>query len=170
MKVLESDDRLLVVEAEPGAGLSWTLCMKSIKEAQEGKFVGHYTTAPNFPDGYGYLEIFKSVLDKCKIEYRFSKHSNILTIGAGRIKLLSSIEDYVGASFDLIVSDHSKNVGVYDAFKAKQVLMGVYPNEECWWNQLEPKYVQMKLDDNIFFCDDKYKTWVRESIPDKFFK
>ena len=168
MEVLESDERLLVVEAEPGAGLSWALCMKSIKEAQEGKFVGHCLSCAWVVDSGGHLDIFRKILTG--FNYRYSEKSKILTIGEGRIKILPAGESHVGQSFDMVISDRCSTLQMEDIFNPRNVTLGVHANQEGFWDKLQQKRIKMKLDDNIFFCDDKYKNIAREVLPERFFK
>lgn len=193
-EVLNSDKRITIITAEPGAGATTSLILKAIQSCTERKincsfFVPSVRSA--MAEG-GVVDKLKSLLRDVT---RFSEKSLIFTFtNDAKIKIVPcqgdwALESTMGLSRDLMLFD--ANIGdefiIYHLPRAYEAVVVDNVNDleqaDSWANKLnllerkngqivgfcqDINHITSSLDDNYLFPDrERYKELVKTHIPER---
>lgn len=191
-EVLESDEKLTVITAEPGAGSTVALLMKAYKEASDNQDVNvtFFVPTPHHLKVCGGVrdQFLKLFGDDC----RYSETSSIATLKNGsKIKFVACHGEVIatlGLANGLMLFDAniSKDFVLAHLFRAKKmVVVDSIENlekENSWANKANlldkvngkivgfcdsVKHITGTIDENFLFEGDRnhYKELVMQSIP-----
>lgn len=131
MKIFETNHRINMVTGAAGAGSTWGLYYRALKEALEGKLVtvicgnGEHVLMKAGGPVEQMLEVVNG------FDPRLSAKSNIISVGEGKIKFISgldSLEYSKGVSSDVVIFEHHvrEDVLKYHLMRAKQIFIGMH--------------------------------------------
>lgn len=166
-KILNTQESRTCLKVEPGAGATYALLLKGIKEAMDDKFVIYFGTWPTHPGGS--VDLTKKILDDLGVKYRFSCASNTFTLSAlGRLKLVPKTSLDITPGADWVLYDHG-GYGFNSSNRGKRFIVTCYANDTSF-DILDT--IEMRLQDNFFIKEEcpQYEKLARDSIPERFFQ
>lgn len=193
-QVIESQSRITVITAEPGAGSTVALLLKAYKEASDSQGINISFFVPSILLLQRSGSVREAFLSMFKEDVRYSEASSIATLGNGsKIKFIPcdrGVEFTLGLSGDLMLFDANvpKEFILAHVIRAnKLVIVDSIVNlekEESWANKaylldkVEGKvtgfcesvnHITGTIEENFLFSGDvvKYKELVRACIPEK---